>query len=240
MIAPRRIPYNRPKLRGNELIYIRQALEKGHLAGGGTFTRRVEDLLESYTGSPKALLTQSCTAALEIAALLLVKPGDEIILPSFTFAATATSFARSGATLVFVDIDPDTLNIDPEAVRAALTPRTRAIVAVHYAGVACDIGSLETMARSANVAFIEDAAHAFGATYRDRPLGTFGDLSAFSFHETKNVISGVGGALIVNDPQLLERAQVARTVGPTGHASCANRWIAILGSTMARPMNHRN
>jgi dTDP-4-amino-4,6-dideoxygalactose transaminase len=206
-------PFNRPTLGGREACYIGEVLDSGHFAGGGPFTQRVEENLKSRLGAPGVLLTHSCTAALEIAALLTVKPGDEVILPSFAYATTASAFARCGAKLVFVDVQPDTLNIDPRAVEAAITPRTRAIVPVHYAGVGCDIAALKQLADSANLALIEDAAHTFGAHYGDRPLGTFGQLAALSFHETKNVISGEGGALVVNDPALIDRAQIIRDRG---------------------------
>jgi len=207
------IPFNRPTLRGKEAGYVREALESGRLAGRGAFTKRVEALLRANLGAPEVLLTHSCTAALEICALLTVGPGDEVILPSFAFATTAAAFARCGAGLVFVDIRPDTFNIDPLAVRAAVGPRTRAIVAVHYAGVACEVQALTAIARDAGAILIEDAAQAFGAGFGDRPLGRFGALSAISFHETKNVISGEGGALVVNDPKLVDRANVIRNRG---------------------------
>src|SRR6266850_1417419 len=207
------IPLNRPTLRGKEFAYIREALDSGRIGANGAFTKRVEDFIATFLGVPKAFLTHSCTAALEIAALLTVKPGDEVILPSFTFAATASAFARCGARLVFVDIESDTFNIDPRAVEAAVTPRTRAIVAVHYAGVGCDVVSLAAIAEAAQAVLIEDAAHGFGARLRDRPLGSFGALSALSFHESKNVTSGQGGALIVNDRDLVARAQIIRDRG---------------------------
>jgi dTDP-4-amino-4,6-dideoxygalactose transaminase len=202
------IPLNRPTLGGNELAYMREALDLGQLAARGDFSRRVEQMLESQLAAPNVLLTASGTAALEIAALLTVVPGDEVILPSFTYATTASAFARCGATLVFVDIDPDTLNIDPGAVAAALSPRTRAIVGVHYAGAGCDVEALQRIAAAHDLALIEDAAQGYGATLHGRPLGTFGMLAALSFHETKNVISGEGGALIVNEPALIGRAEI--------------------------------
>jgi dTDP-4-amino-4,6-dideoxygalactose transaminase len=206
-------PFNRPGLVGRELAYLQEALERAELSSHRSFTQRVERLLETQLGASRVLLTHSCTAALEIAALLTVGPGDEVILPSFAYATTASAFARCGATLVFVDISPDTLNIDPDAVASALTSRTRAIVAVDYAGVACDFDALETVARPAGITLIEDAAQGVGATWRGRPLGTFGALAAFSFHATKNVTSGEGGALIVNDPRLQERAEIIQNRG---------------------------
>ncbi|CAN5350112.1 dTDP-4-amino-4,6-dideoxygalactose transaminase [soil metagenome] len=213
MDMPRSIPFNRPSLAGKELEYIGEALTSGHVASNGPFTRRAESALEAYLGAPRVFLTHSCTAALEICALLTVERGDEVIVPSFTYAATATAFVRCGATPVFVDICPDTLNIDPRAVSAAITPKTKAIVAVHYAGVGCDIDALQNIADTANLVFIEDAAHALGARYRSRSLGTFGAVSALSFNATKNVISGEGGALIVNDRRLIDRAQRIRDRG---------------------------
>lgn len=207
------IHFNRPTLRGREAAYLREALDGGHIAGYGPFTKRVEQTLEARLGAPKVLLTHSCTAALEIAALLTVEPGEEVILPSFAFATTASAFARCGARLVFVDIRPDTYNIDPRAVQAAIGPRTRAIVAVHYAGVGCEVEVLREIACNAGLVFIEDAAQAFGASYRNRPLGTCGSLATISFHETKNVVSGEGGALVINDPALVERATIIRDRG---------------------------
>lgn len=200
-------------LRGKEMKYIREALEGLHLAGHGPFTKRVEDFLTRHFNAPKVLLTNSGSAALEIAALLSVQPGDEVIVPSFTFPTTASAFVRCGATIVFADVDSETLNIDPTAVEEAVTPRTRAIVGVHYAGVGCDVDALSAIAASAGAIFVEDAAHAFGAAYRNRPLGTFGSLAAISFHETKNVTSGEGGALVVNDAALVERAHFVRDCG---------------------------
>ena len=210
---PCAIPLGRMTLRGREYAYIREAIDSGHIAGNGQFTKRAEDFIATCLGAPRVLLTHSCTAALEIAALLTLRPGDEVILPSFTFASAAGAFARCGAQLVFVDIDADTLNIDPRAVEAAITPQTRAIVAMHYAGAGCDVASLGKVAHASNAMLIEDAAHGFGASYRNRPLGSFGALAAFSFHESKNVTSGEGGALVVNDPTLVERAQVIRDRG---------------------------
>lgn len=203
------IPFNRPHLTGAELTYIQQAADRGQLAGNGAFTRRCQEWLEASLGSAKVLLTHSCTAALEMAALLLeVGPGDEVIMPSFTFVSTANAFVLRGATPVFVDIRPDTLCLDERALDAAMTPRTKAIVPVHYAGVGCDMDAIGRLADAHGVAIVEDAAQGLLARYKGRPLGAFGALSAFSFHETKNVISGEGGALAINDPALVERAEV--------------------------------
>jgi dTDP-4-amino-4,6-dideoxygalactose transaminase len=204
-----RIPFNKPRLTGREYERIGQAVANLHLAGNGPFTQAAQRWLEERTGAVKALLTQSCTAALEMSALLAnVGPGDEIIMPSFTFVSTANAFVLRGAVPVFVDIRPDTLNLDPEAVAAAITPATRAVVAVHYAGVACDMDAICAITRERGVMLIEDAAQAILSTYRGRPLGAFGTLAALSFHETKNVLSGEGGALLVNDPALVERAEI--------------------------------
>ena len=203
------IPFNRPYMTGRELGYIAEAHQAGHLAGNGAFTQRCQDWLQNKLGVPRAFLTTSCTDALEMAALLLdLQPGDEVIMPSFTFVSTANAFALRGAVPVFVDIRPDTLNLDESRVEAAITPRTRALVPVHYGGVACAMVDLLGLARDRKLRVVEDAAQALGSTYRDKPLGSFGDLAALSFHETKNVISGEGGALLVNDPSLAERADI--------------------------------
>jgi dTDP-4-amino-4,6-dideoxygalactose transaminase len=203
------IPYNRPFLTGRELTYIAQAHANGHLAGNGAFSKRCCGWLEDRVGSHRALLTHSCTAALEMAAILSgVGVGDEVIMPSFTFVSTANAFVLRGATPVFVDIRPDTLNIDETRIEAAITPRTKAIVPVHYAGVGCDMDAIMDIARRHDLLVIEDAAQGLIASYRDRPLGSLGHLAALSFHETKNIISGEGGALLINDPQFAERAEV--------------------------------
>jgi dTDP-4-amino-4,6-dideoxygalactose transaminase len=199
---------------GKELDYIRHAHEQGRLAGDGPFTRKCHQWLERSTGVAGALLTHSCTAALEMAALLLdLKPGDEVIMPSYTFVSTANAFVLRGAVPVFVDIRHDTLNIDERLIEQAVTPRTRAIVAVHYAGVGCEMDAITAMAAKHGLAVIEDAAQGILCTYKDRPLGGIGQLGAFSFHETKNVISGEGGALLVNDPRFVEAAEIIREKG---------------------------
>ncbi|MGR0185080.1 dTDP-4-amino-4,6-dideoxygalactose transaminase [Azospirillum aestuarii] len=214
LMSDMKIGFNRPKLAGNELEYIRQSLEQAHLSGDGAFTKRCHAWLEQRLGAPQALLTHSCTAALEMAALLTnVCPGDEVIMPSYTFVSTANAFVLRGAVPVFVDIRPDTLNIDERLIEAAITPRTRAICVVHYAGVACEMDAICAIAARHGLAVIEDAAQALMSAYRGRPLGTFGALSAFSFHETKNLISGEGGALVVNDPDLITRAEIIREKG---------------------------
>lgn len=209
-----KIPLNRPSLIGNEIKYMRDAVIRGQLSGDGYYTKRCNALIEQITQSPKALVTHSCTAALEMAAILCdLGPGDEVILPSFTFVSTANAVVLRGATPVFVDIDPATLNIDPVHVVEAITPRTRAIFAVHYAGFPADMDALVEIARAHDLMLVEDAAQALGSTYKGRPAGSLGDLAAFSFHETKNVISGEGGALTVNNPDLMERAEIIREKG---------------------------
>jgi dTDP-4-amino-4,6-dideoxygalactose transaminase len=203
------VPFNRPSLRSHELDYIAQAIERKQLSGDGEFTRRCQGYLESLYGAPRALLTHSCTAALEMAALLSgVQPDDEVIMPSYTFVSTANAFVLRGAVPVFVDIRADTLNIDETRIRDAITPCTKAICVVHYAGVACQMDVIARIAKENDLMIIEDAAQAHYAFFGNRPLGSIGHLAALSFHETKNVISGEGGALIVNDASLAERAEV--------------------------------
>lgn len=209
-----RIPFNRPYMTGKELYYIAEAKFGNILAGDGPFTKRCHEWLEHYTGCNKALLTHSCTAGLEMAALLLdILPGDEVIMPSYTFVSTANAFVLRGGVPVFVDIREDTLNLDERLIEAAVTPRTRAIVPVHYAGVACEMDAILTVARRHGLKVIEDAAQGVMASYKGRVLGSIGDLAAYSFHETKNVISGEGGALLVNDPTMANRAEVIREKG---------------------------
>lgn len=204
-----KVPFNKPFLTGRELEYIQRAHANGHLAGQGEFARRSSEWLESHFGAHRALLTHSCTAALEMAALLAeVGPGDEVIMPSYTFVSTANAFVLRGATPVFVDIRPDTLNLDERLVEEAIGPRTRAIVPVHYAGVACEMDELLRIGRAHGLLVIEDAAQAVLSTYKGRPVGGLGHLAALSFHETKNVISGEGGALLVNDASFADRAEV--------------------------------
>lgn len=209
-----RTPFNFPHMTGKELLYIAEAHFNGRLAGDGPFTKRCHDWLQTHTGTGQALLTHSCTAALEMTALLLdIKKGDEIIMPSYTFVSTANAFVLRGAVPVFVDIRKDTLNLDEEKVEAAITPRTKVIVAVHYAGVACNMDRLMRIASKHGVFVVEDAAQGMMASYQGKPLGTIGELGALSFHETKNVISGEGGALLVNDSKLAQRAEIIREKG---------------------------
>jgi len=213
-VASEIIPFNKPYLTGRELSFISEAHLGGQLSGAGRFTRLCETWLESLGGSPRALLTHSCTAALEMAAILSdIKPGDEVIMPSYTFVSTANAFVLRGGVPVFVDIRMDTLNIDETKIEAAITPRTKAIVVVHYGGVACEMDPIMELARSRNLLIIEDAAQAIMATYKGRQLGTIGDLGCFSFHETKNIISGEGGALLVNRRDMVDRAEIIREKG---------------------------
>ncbi len=208
------IPFNKPYMTGKELWYIAQAHSKGHLAGDGSFTKRCHRWLEERTGTRKALLTHSCTAALEMAAILAgIAPGDEVILPSYTFVSTANAFVMRGAVPVFVDIRPDTLNLDESEVELAITERTRAIVPVHYAGVSCDMDVIMEVARRHDLIVIEDAAHGVMSTYKGKPLGSIGHFGTLSFHETKNIISGEGGALLINDERWVERAEIVREKG---------------------------
>lgn len=208
------IPFNKPYMTGKELWYVSQAHANGHLAGDGVFTKKCSAWLEQRIGCRKALLTHSCTAALEMAAILIhIQPGDEIIMPSYTFVSTANAFVLRGGVPVFVDIRPDTLNIDEALIEAAITPKTRAIVAVHYAGVSCEMDTIMAIAERHNLLVIEDAAQGIMSTYKGRPLGSIGHLGALSFHETKNIISGEGGALLVNDPRYVEKAEIIREKG---------------------------
>jgi dTDP-4-amino-4,6-dideoxygalactose transaminase len=209
-----RIPFNRAQLTGDEMRLMGEALEHGHLSGDGPFGRRCEQLLEGTLGVERALLTSSCTHALELSALLLdLGPDDEVIVPSFTFVTTAAAFALRGARIVFADIRPDTLNIDQEALPELVTDRTRAIVAVHYAGVGCELDPILTLAGELGITLVEDNAHGLFGTYRGRPLGTFGAVATQSFHETKNFTCGEGGALLVNDSNLIDRAEIIREKG---------------------------
>jgi dTDP-4-amino-4,6-dideoxygalactose transaminase len=203
------IPFNRPSLAGRELEYIQDALRIGHSAGGGPYTRRCHDLLERLLGARKVLLTTSCTHALEMAGLLLgLEPGDEVLVPSYTFVSTANAFAIRGARPVFVDIRRDTLNLDETLLASKIGPRTRAIVPVHYAGVGCEMDPILELAQRHGLSVIEDNAHGLFGKQRGRWLGTIGTLGTLSFHETKNIICGEGGAILVNDPRHVERAEI--------------------------------
>jgi dTDP-4-amino-4,6-dideoxygalactose transaminase len=206
--------FNRPAVTGRELDYMREALHGGAISGDGPFTRRCHALLEEITGATRVLLTTSCTHALEMCALLLdVQPGDEIICPAFTFVSTINAFALRGGVPKFVDIRPDTLNLNEQHLEAAIGPRTKAIVVVHYAGVACDMDAIIRVAAAHDLPIVEDNAHGLFGTFRGRPLGSFGALSTLSFHETKNLTCGEGGALVINDARFVERAEILREKG---------------------------
>jgi len=208
------IPFNKAFITGNESPYMAQAIANSHISGDGPFTQRCHALLQEYLGVPRALLTTSCTHALEMAALLLdLQPGDEVIVPSFTFVSTINAFVLRGARPVFCDIRPDTLNLDEARVESLITPHTRAIVAVHYAGVGCEMDALQDLASRHGLVLVEDNAHGLFGRYKGRLLGTFGTLATLSFHETKNISCGEGGALLVNDPALIERAEILREKG---------------------------
>ncbi len=214
MSTPLRISFNKVSLLGRELDYVQEVLVGGHPAGDGSFTQRCQDLLAAETGARQVLLTTSCTHALEMAALLLkLEPGDEVIVPSFTFVSTVNAFVLHGAKPVFVDIRPDTLNLDERLLPEAITPRTRAVVPVHYAGVGCEMDSICRIAAEHGFTIVEDNAHGLFGKYKGRPLGSFGSLAAQSFHETKNLTCGEGGALVINDPGLVERAEIIREKG---------------------------
>ena len=211
---PEPIPFNRPFATGSEFTFIQEAIENGHISGDGPFTKRCQALLETQLGCKKALLTTSCTDALELSALLLdIKPGDEVIVPSFTFVSTINSFVLRGAVPRFIDIRQDTLNLDESQLERLIGARTKAIVPVHYAGVGCEMETILRIASSHDSAVIEDNAHGLFGHYRGRPLGTFGSLATLSFHETKNISCGEGGALLINDPVHIERAEILREKG---------------------------
>jgi dTDP-4-amino-4,6-dideoxygalactose transaminase len=213
------IPFNRPFTTGSELGYVEAALANGHISGNGPFSARCGAWLEAAVGAERVLLTHSCTGALEMAAILApLRPGDEVIMPSFTFVSTANAVVLRGATPVFVDVREDTFNIDETKIEAAITDRTRAIAVVHYAGVGCEMDAICAIAERHDLVVIEDAAQAILATYRGRPLGSFGAFAALSFHETKNVQCGEGGALIVNRPDAIERAEIIHEKGTNRRA----------------------
>ena len=209
-----RVDFNRPITVGNEFEYMRQAIENVHISGDGLFTKKCHEFLEHELGVPKALLTTSCTHALEMSAILLdIQPGDEVIIPDFTFVSTVNAFVLRGATPRFIDVRPDTLNLDESKLEALITPRTKAIVPVHYAGVGCEMDSIMEIANRYNIAVVEDNAHGLFGKYKGRYLGTFGSMASQSFHETKNFTSGEGGALLINDKTLVGRAEIIREKG---------------------------
>jgi len=209
-----RIPFNKPCLTGNELRYVSEAIHTGHASGDGPFTRKCQAILESALGVQKALLTTSCTHALEISAMLLnLTAGDEVIVPSFTFVSTVNAFVLRGAKPVFADIRHDTLNMDERHLESLVSPKTRAIIPVHYAGVGCEMDKIMALAKRRNLTVIEDTAHGLFGRYKNRILGTIGHLGTLSFHETKNLQCGEGGALLINDPGMIDRAEILREKG---------------------------
>jgi len=213
------IPFNKPYLQGDELVYISQAVSGGKISGDGAFTKKCHEFFEKKYGFKKVLLTTSCTDALEMAAILLdIQPGDEVIAPSYTFVSTVNAFSLRGAKLVFVDSYSDNPNVDPVAIRNSITDKTKAIVVVHYAGVACDMAAIMAISEEFNIPVVEDAAQAIDSYYNDKPLGSIGTFGTFSFHETKNIISGEGGMLVINDERYIERAEIIREKG-TNRAS---------------------
>jgi dTDP-4-amino-4,6-dideoxygalactose transaminase len=238
-----KIPFNRPYTTGDEFGYIQEAIDNLHLSGNGAFTERCSNWMEVNLGCERALLTSSCSSALEMATLVAgIGPGDEVIMPSFTFPTTASSVALSGAVPVFVDIRADTLNLDERLVEAGVTSRTRAIMPVHYAGIACDLGELLEIAIRHNLVMIEDAAQGFSAAYRDRPLGTLGDLGCLSFHETKNLTCGEGGALLVNRAEWVERAEIVQEKGTNRRQFLRGQvdkytWVALGSSFLTSEIN---
>jgi dTDP-4-amino-4,6-dideoxygalactose transaminase len=212
--GPIKIDFNKPCLTGNEMTYIAQAVQNSHISGDGSFTKKCSAMLEQILDCSKVLLTTSCTHALEMAALLLdIRPGDEVILPAFTFVSTVNAFVLRGAKPVFIDIRPNTLNLDETRLEDLITPRTRAIVPVHYAGVGCEMDQILSIAQTHGLAVVEDNAHGLFGKYRGRPLGSFGCMATQSFHETKNITCGEGGALVINDPKFIEQAEILREKG---------------------------
>jgi len=208
------IPFNKPYITGKEFAYIGEAIANGHLSGDGIFTKKCQEWLEKVTGCRKALLTNSCTGALEMTAILSdIKPGDEVILPSYTFVSTANAFVLRGAVPVFIDIRSDTFNIDETKIETEITDKTRAIIVVHYAGIACEMDTIMDIAGRYNLLVIEDAAHGLLCSYKGKSAGNFGHMATLSFHETKNIHSGEGGALLLNDESLIERAEIIREKG---------------------------
>ncbi len=214
MSDPIRVDFNKPSLMGKEMAYIQEALSCRHISGDGPFTRRCQDTLQEVLGVPRVLLATNCTHALEMAALLLeIQPGDEVIVPSFTFVSTVNAFVLRGARPVFIDVRPDTLNLDETLLETKITPHTRAILPVHYAGVGCEMDTILSIANDHNVPVVEDNAHGLFGKYKGRFLGTFGQMATQSFHETKNFTCGEGGAVIINDPGLIDRAEIIREKG---------------------------
>ena len=208
------IPFNEAPYFPDETKYINEVLCSGHSCGDGSYSKKCTEKIEKITGCEHVLLTTSCSAALDMAAILLdIQPGDEVIMPSFTFVSTANSFVLRGGVPVFVDVEPDTMNIDAKLIEKAITEKTKAIVCVHYAGVVCDMEAILAITKKYHLYLVEDAAQAFNAFYQDKSAGTFGDIGCFSFHETKNLSMGEGGALLINNPEMMKRAEIIREKG---------------------------
>ncbi len=237
------IPFNTPPFVGNELDYIKQAIEAKKISGDGSFTKKCNALLEEQTGCGKVLLTTSCSHSLEMASLLTnIQPGDEVIMPSYTFVSTANAFVLRGAVIVFVDIRPDTMNIDENFIEAAITPKTKAIVPVHYAGVGCEMDKIMEIAGKYNLLVVEDAAQGVMAYYKGRALGSIGDVGCYSFHETKNYSMGEGGAVLVNNPAMYERSEIIREKGTNRSRFLRGQidkytWVDVGSSYLPSDMN---
>ncbi len=237
------IPFNTPPFVGNELDYMKQAIEAKKISGDGSFTKKCNALLEEQTGCGKVLLTTSCSHSLEMASLLTnIQPGDEVIMPSYTFVSTANAFVLRGAVIVFVDIRPDTMNIDENLIEAAITPKTKAIVPVHYAGVGCEMDKIMEIAGKYNLLVVEDAAQGVMAYYKGRALGSIGDVGCYSFHETKNYSMGEGGAVLVNNPAMYERSEIIREKGTNRSRFLRGQidkytWVDVGSSYLPSDMN---
>ena len=243
MEKAQKIPFNIPLVTGKEIKYLENSFTSGKLSGDGQYTKKCSQLLSQKTGCQKVLLTTSCTHAIEMAALLLdVREGDEIIMPSFTFVSTANPFVLRGGKIVFVDVDPDTMNINANLIEPAITEKTKGIVPIHYAGVACDLEKIMAIAKKYNLFVVEDAAQCIGASYKGKPLGTFGDFGALSFHDTKNIHCGEGGALLINNPLYFEKAEIIREKG-TNRAKFLRgeidkySWVGIGSSYLPSELN---
>ena len=237
------IPFNTPPFVGNELDYMKQAVESKKICGDGAFTKKCHSLLEQQTKCEKVLLTTSCSHALEMSSLLCnIQPGDEVIMPSYTFVSTANAFVLRGAVIVFVDIRPDTMNIDENLIEAAITPKTKAIVPVHYAGVGCEMDKITEIAKKYDLLVVEDAAQGVLAYYKGRALGSIGDLGCYSFHETKNYSMGEGGAVLVNNPDMYERSEIIREKGTNRSRFLRGQidkytWVDVGSSYLPSDMN---